>query len=77
MKRVAMIKDVESCHQCPYHSGGSSLGSPMYCEYFESPRKIINSNGHLITDIIQGDKHWAWIAKFCELPDDEVHRYDL
>lgn len=72
MKRVALIKEIKSCHDCPYGSGGHSLGSPMVCTYFDPPLKIMNSNGHLVTEVIQGDEHWAWIAAFCELPDDEV-----
>lgn len=75
MKRIAMVVDVKSCHQCPYHSGGSSLGSPMYCTYFDPIKQIMNSNGQLVTDVIRGDEHWTWIAAFCELSDDEIHHY--
>lgn len=72
MKRVALIKEIKSCHQCPYRSGGKNLGSPMYCTYFEPPMQIVDSNGHLTVDVIHGDEHWAWIAAFCMLPEDEV-----
>jgi len=71
MKRVAMIKTFDSCHECPYHSGGRSLGSPMYCKYFDPPKRIFNSNGHDCK--FESDRD---IAAFCELPEDEVFRMD-
>lgn len=44
----------------------------MYCTFFDPPREIVDSNGHLIVDVIQGKEHWEWIAAFCMLPEDEV-----
>jgi hypothetical protein len=68
IKRVALIKEFNSCHKCPYGSGGESLGSPMYCTFFEPPKQIMNSNGHPVTEMDDN----RFIAKFCELPDDEI-----
>ena len=74
MKRVALIKEVKSCHQCPYHRGGLSVGSPMYCGYFEPSQMIFDSNGEFTTEIIKVDSR-HWIASFCELPDNDIHLY--
>jgi hypothetical protein len=71
MKRIAQIYEFNSCHKCPYGSGGESLGSPMYCTFFEPPKQIMNSNGHPVTEMDEdGDRRW--IAKFCELPNNEI-----
>lgn len=67
MKRVRLIKDFECCFGCPYHSGGRSLGSPLYCRYFEPARQITDSNGKLVTPVVGN-----FIAEFCELPDEVV-----
>jgi hypothetical protein len=68
MKRVALIKEFDSCHKCPYGEGGHSLGSPMYCTYFEPMKQILNSNGHTVTPMEDG----RFIAAFCDLPEDEI-----
>ena len=68
MKRVALIKEFNSCHRCPYGEGGESLGSPMYCSYFVPTKQILNSNGHSVTPLQDG----RFIPVFCELPEDEI-----
>lgn len=71
VKKVAMIKEFNSCHKCPYSEGGESLGSPMYCYYFDPPKQLINSNGHAVTEFDESGNR-RWIAKFCELPENQV-----
>lgn len=71
MKRVALIKEFNSCHGCPYKSGGKSLGSPMYCTFFNPMKRILNSNGYVVTEM--DEENGRWIAKFCELPDNEIY----
>ena len=71
MKQVAMIKMINCCFDCPYHSGGRSLGSPLYCGYFDPPKQIFDSNGHNAQYEESRD-----IAVFCELLEDDIHFYD-
>jgi hypothetical protein len=68
MKRIATILEFDSCHDCLYGSGGESLGSPMYCTFFDPPKQILNSNGHAVTPLQDG----RFIPVFCPLPEDEV-----
>ena len=71
MKKVALILEFDSCDECPYHYGGESLGSHMHCEFFVPPRQIFDSNDHNCK-FEDGRR----IAKFCELPEDEIFRYE-
>jgi hypothetical protein len=71
MKRVALIVEFDSCYKCPYRSGGHSLGSPMYCAYFDPVKQIFDSNGH--NDQFEKNRRIAW---FCQLPEDEVFQYN-
>lgn len=66
-KRIALIKEINCCFDCPYHSGGRSLGSPLYCVYFKPARQIFDSNGRNAKYEDTRD-----IAVFCPLPENET-----
>lgn len=70
MKLVSIIKEINECFDCPYHCGGRSLGSPLYCEYFNPSRMIFDSNGHGATYEETRD-----IAVWCPLPEDKVLQF--
>ena len=63
-----MIVTIKTCFDCPYHSGGTSLGSPLYCGLMKPPKQIFDSNGHNVK--YEKDRD---IAMFCPLPEDEVY----
>jgi len=70
MKLVRIVLTFDSCHRCPYHSGGSTLGSALYCTYFTPLKMIFDSNGNNCK--FEPNR---MIATFCPIKDDEIHNY--
>jgi len=62
-KYIKVIHAVNSCYECPFHSGGDSLGSAMYCRFPEDRTiQIFDENGDDCA-FIDNTK----IAWFCKL----------
>ncbi len=69
VKRVATILEFNSCHKCPFKSGGNMMNA-MYCRFFDPPRQIFDMNGDNCCFMLDRD-----IADFCPLPEDEIFNY--